>query len=339
MTPTTVLVATPSSINRARMAKLIASAPGYEVIATAGDLSETFNHAEIREPDVVIIAEEFIRLDEFPVMLSLFDALGARWILFSSNTGPGGAASGQPSVNLSMTREEVVARMQALPQINRAKRPEGNTWEPAQSAVTYDKLVVIGSSTGGVDALITLLSNFPADCPPTAIVQHTGRGFSDSLVNLLERRCKPNVVQAQEGLVLRPGMVCVAAGIDGHLTLATSGQLRCQVRPGPLVSGHAPSVDMLFRSAVPVAPKVVAAILTGMGQDGAAGLHELHRAGSFTIGQDEASSVVYGMPKAAFERGAVSIQLPIQQIGPEILNASAAGASAGWPADRRPATW
>ncbi len=337
MTPSTVLVATPSSINRARMAKLIASVPGYEVIATAGDLSETFNHAEIREPDFVVIAEEFNRLDEFPVMLSLFDALGTRWILFSSDTGPGAAASGQPSVNLSMTPDEVDARMQAVPRVNRAQRPKGNTPQSAQSAVTYDKLVVIGSSTGGVDALITLLSSFPADCPPTAIVQHTGRGFSDSLVQLLERRCKPNVVQAQDALILRQGMVCIAAGIDGHLTLAASGQLRCQVRQGPLVSGHAPSVDALFRSAVPLAHRVVAAILTGMGQDGAAGLHELHRAGSFTIGQDEASSVVYGMPKAAFERGAVSIQLPIQRIGPEILRASAAGAGAGRPADRQSA--
>jgi two-component system chemotaxis response regulator CheB len=179
--------------------------------------------------------------------------------------------------------------------------------------------VLIGASTGGVDALLTVLASFPVDCPPTAIVQHTGRGFSDSLIALLDRRCAARVVAAKDGSPLQPGTVCVAAGCDGHLRLLGSGSLRCQVSPGEPVSGHVPSVDELFRSAVPFADRVVAALLTGMGRDGAEGLLALRRKGATTIGQDEASAVVYGMPRAAFELGAVQTQLGLNRIGPEIL--------------------
>ncbi len=341
MTPTTVLVATSSSINRVRAAKLIASVPGYDVIATAADLSETFNCAEIREPGFVVIGEEFSRTEEFSVMQALFDALGTRWILFDAGMGKHGTDNSgpvRPRIGLSMTPEEVAAQLRAVQPSAPTIRPKQPIAPAARSMGGYDKLVLIGSSTGGVDALLSLLAAFPADCPPTAIVQHTGRGFSDSLVGLLERRCKPSVVPAKEGLVLRPGMVCVAGGTDGHLTLVGGSELRCQVRPGAQISGHVPSVDALFKSAVPMAPRVVAAILTGMGQDGAAGLLDLHRAGSVTIGQDEATSVVYGMPKAAWDRGAVQLQLPIHRIGAEILRASAPGPTAGQSSDLRPAS-
>lgn len=344
MTATTVLVATPSSINRGRAAKLIASVPGYEVIATASDLSETFNCAEIRVPDFVVLAEEFSHVDEFSVMRALFDALGTRWILLGANSGPvrngfaqrpGATAALRPCIDLSMTPDQVGVQMQAVQAPSRANGHRATVATPLNSTVVFDKLAVIGSSTGGVDALLTLLSGFPADCPPTAIVQHTGRGFSDSLVQLLERRCKPNVVAAQEGLILRQGMVCVAGGTDGHMTFGTGGQLRCQLRPGAAVSGHVPSIDVLFNSVLPMAPKVVGTILTGMGQDGAAGLLGLHRAGCMTIGQDEATSVVYGMPKAALDRGAVRQQLPIQRIAASILEACTAGSGPAASPDRR----
>lgn len=351
MTQATVLIATPSSLIRARMAKLVESIPGCQVIALAADLSETFNSAEIREPDVVMIAEEFCQVEEFAAMVALFTALGTRWFVLEAG-GPMArpptpaardAVAAAPRVGTTMTGAEIARLIRAAPAQARPLRGLPQAAAPsvpasAQAAtapVAYDKLVVIGASTGGVDALISLLSTFPADCPPTAIVQHTGRGFSDSLVQLLARRCKARVLGAQDGLPLEPGMICIAGGTEGHLTLASGAPPRCLVRPGPAVSGHVPSVDMLFRSALPFAPRVVAAILTGMGQDGAAGLLDLHRAGCVTIGQDEASSVVYGMPKAAFERGAVQVQLPVSQIGAEILRAAAGPSSLQF--DRRKA--
>ena len=338
MPRTTVLVASPSSINRARAAKLISAIPGFDVIATAADLSETFNCAEIRVPDFVVIAEEFSRLDEFTVMQALFDALETRWILFQPAPGAASAqrpGAARPVIDLTMSPELVAARLSAVTVNQRPALGSSRAAGQVRAPATYDKLVVIGSSTGGVDALLTLLSEFPADCPPTAIVQHTGRGFSDSLVQVLERRCKPDVVAARDGMVLRPGLVCVAGGTDGHLTLTPGSLPRCQFRPGPPMSGHVPSIDMLFRSALPHAPWVVGAILTGMGQDGAAGLLDLCRAGCITLGQDEATSVVYGMPKAAWDRGAVQMQLPIQRIGSEILKAATSGAGSAQTAERR----
>lgn len=183
------------------------------------------------------------------------------------------------------------------------------------------RVVLIGASTGGIDALLTVLAHFPADCPPTAIVQHTGRGFSASLVRVLARDCAARVLVAEDGLRLMRGMIAVAGGLDGHLHLQPlpDRTLRCAVMPGDEVCGQVPSIDVMFRSALPCAQRTIAVLLTGMGADGAAGLMALREAGAMTIGQDEASSVVYGMPRVALELGAVRLHLPLDQIGPTIL--------------------
>lgn len=123
-------------------------------------------------------------------------------------------------------------------------------------------------------------------------------------------------------MLLTPGMVCVAGQTAGHLRLRGGSGIRCMISEGPPISGHMPSVDALFQSAVGFAARVIAVLLTGMGRDGAAGLLELRKAGASTIGQDEATSVVYGMPRVAWEMGAVQTQLPLERIGPEILRLS-----------------
>lgn len=336
MKTTRVLISSPSRTTRSQVSSLVTGLPGFSVAALAADLSETFNHAEILVPDLVIIDEGLARLEEFQVMTVLFKALGTGWVLLANEpaaptaaAGPGAPISQAVSaLDPSQGPERWARVLRAACVLPRATVTSlGQQTTAAKGNTRFDKTVVIGSSTGGVDALITLLSAYPEECPPTAIVQHTGRGFGDSLVQLLKRRCKANVQAASDGMALLPGTVCVAAGIDAHLTLAPGNPLRCQVRPGAPVSGHLPSIDMLFRSTLAVAPHTIGVILTGMGQDGAAGLADLRRSGAFTIGQDEASSVVYGMPKAAWERGAVQVQLPIQRIGEEILRAAAASAT------------
>ncbi|GAB1363097.1 hypothetical protein MASR1M32_23330 [Rhodobacter sp.] len=164
-----------------------------------------------------------------------------------------------------------------------------------------------------------VLSAFPPDCPPTAIVQHTGAAFSDSLIRLLDRCCAAQVLPAQSGAPLQPGHVIVGAGCGGHMRLQPGSPPQVLVTPGPAVSGHVPSVDEMFRSALSIAQRVAAALLTGMGRDGAAGMLDLRRAGAATIAQDEATSVVYGMPRAAWENGGAQCRLPIDRIGPELL--------------------
>jgi two-component system, chemotaxis family, protein-glutamate methylesterase/glutaminase len=348
MIPITVLVASTSPVNRGRIAKMMSAVPGLDVVAITADLSETFTLAEARKPDIVVVSDEFRHSAEFNAMKPLFYALDARWIFVGATVpsltttqmhGVSGRVFDEPLLDMTMSPEIVYALVRQAMSIARTNDLRARPHPGPDAQAVYDRVVVIGSSTGGVDALLTILSEFPADCPPTAIVQHTGRGFSDSLIRLLKRRCKPQVVAAHDGVTLKHGMICVAAGTQEHLNLHRSGTLRCQTRPGAPISGHVPSIDALFRSALPMAPHVVGVILTGMGQDGAAGLLELRHAGCITLAQDEASSVVYGMPKAAWEIGAVQQRLPIQKIGAEILRACMVSSATGAEADKRLAMW
>ncbi len=185
-----------------------------------------------------------------------------------------------------------------------------------------DSLILIGASTGGIDALLQVLAAFPADCPPTAIVQHTGQSFSDSLIRLFARCSAARVVPASPGLALTPGMIVVGAGCPGHLQLRPGRPLRADVVAGPQISGHMPS----GRRAVPVGlplPPPVPRPADGDGARRAQGLAELRRAGARTIAQDEATSVVYGMPRAAAELGAAEAILPITRIAAELLSRAA----------------
>jgi two-component system chemotaxis response regulator CheB len=337
-----VLIGSASALKRARVAQLVGSAPDMKVAAVCSDLSEVFLFSEMHEPDIVILSEEMKDFPDFEAMESVFYALDARWLLLTDKParpsgkllkGRTGESFPEPGLDPSMTAEQFLTNIRRASQILRSSDSQPKSIVKKSSIVDgYDKTVVIGSSTGGIDALMEVLAEFPEDCPPTAIVQHTGNRFSDSLIRLLDKRCKARVIGAQSGLVLQTGMICVAGGTEGHLWLEKKTDLVCSVRPGASVSGHMPSVDVLFKSALSLAPKVVGVLLTGMGQDGAAGLLELRRAGCLTIGQDKETSVVYGMPRAAYEMGAVQMQLPIQKIGAAVLQAcsrSSSGSSLG----------
>jgi chemotaxis response regulator CheB len=232
-----------------------------------------------------------------------------------------------PSTATAARRQPAAARTADRPPLPAPAEPEPTarggtalTGSAPRADGPAGRVVLIGASTGGIDALLTVLAHFPADCPPTAIVQHTGRGFSLSMVRVLSRKCAARIVVAEELLVLEPGMICVAGGLDGHLQLKQlpDRRLRCSIQGGPQVSGQRPSIDVLFRSATPLAERAIGVLLTGMGADGAAGLLALRQAGATTIGQDEATSVVYGMPRVAYEMGAVCHQLPLRLIGPAI---------------------
>jgi two-component system chemotaxis response regulator CheB len=180
--------------------------------------------------------------------------------------------------------------------------------------------VAIGSSTGGVEALSTYISQLPDNCPPTVIVQHMPPDFTASLAARLDKLNAPKVMEATDGAPLSVGAVYIAPGGNKHLEIEDSGGLRCRLRAGPPVSGHSPSVDALFSSVAQVAGlKALGIILTGMGRDGAQGMLAMREAGAMTIGQDEASSLIYGMPRAAFEIGAVERQLPLDRIANTVL--------------------
>ena len=319
-----VLVAGANPVMRLRLIKAVQSQSGMQVTAEATDLPETYTRAEALEPNVVLVARDLTMVPEFSLMISLFRALNCCWMVVDHRANAGGPGeSGSPPLDTSQHQAEICRRIVEASRL--VQKPPAGLARPALGSVPMraGKIILMGSSTGGVDALLAVLSQLPQDCPPIALVQHTGQGFSESLIRLLARRCSVKVEAATTGMELRPGHVCVAAGAPGHLRLIPGPCVRASLEPGPLISGHLPSVDALFRSAVPLAAQVVAVLLTGMGRDGAEGLLELRQAGAVTIGQNEATSVVYGMPRAAWELGAVQHQVALTDVAPAILRACA----------------
>ena len=279
-------------------------------------------------------------------MRALFAALDVRWLVITEDLDKGGNASASPwgkhsdlfpvhhdipGDQLARTLRTVTrtARRYGRSQVPRmASAPHGTTSVKSDGGAKHsNRFILIGASTGGVDALLNVLSSFPADCPPTFIVQHTGGGFGDSLTRLLDRQCAASVRPARSGDLVGSGQVVLAAGCRAHMQLAGGRPMRILLDANGPISGHMPSVDALFQSAVPGARRAVAALLTGMGRDGAVGLKALHDSGAVTIAQDEATSTVYGMPRAAAELGAVQHVLPLHKIGPALLDACAAASS------------
>jgi two-component system chemotaxis response regulator CheB len=189
---------------------------------------------------------------------------------------------------------------------------------------TSGKIVVIGASTGGVEALKALLQALPAEVPPILITQHMPERFTTAFARRLNNQCPMTVVEASHGERIKPGHVYIAPG-SHHLELGRdNNQFICSLNDGPRVSGHKPSVDVLFRSAARLTgSRTIGVILTGMGKDGAEGMLELRKARAITLGQDEASSLVYGMPRVAFEIGGVMRQYPLNEMADAILDATA----------------
>lgn len=189
---------------------------------------------------------------------------------------------------------------------------------------TTERVVVIGASTGGTEAIRTLLSSFPDTCPGTVIVQHMPEHFTRAFAERLDAQCRPNVREAKNGDTILPGQVLIAPGNQHAIVKRSGARYYVAVQDGPLVSRHRPSVDVLFRSAARYAgPNAVGAILTGMGDDGARGLRELRDAGAYTVAQDEATSVVFGMPKEAIRRGGAQHVMRLTEIAGALLkNAS-----------------
>lgn len=182
--------------------------------------------------------------------------------------------------------------------------------------------IFIGASTGGVEALYDVLSMLPEDCPPTFVVQHMRADFIGSFVAGLDRAIAAHVQLARDRDIARVGHIYVAPPGESHLEVNGQGGLCMRLISGPPVQGHRPSVDRLFQSASTLVPRPAAAILTGMGRDGAAGLLAIKQAGGLTIAQDEATSVVYGMPRAAHDMGAAEKILPLCRIAAALLAAA-----------------
>jgi two-component system, chemotaxis family, protein-glutamate methylesterase/glutaminase len=339
----TVLVVDDSPTMRGLISAALRRDPEIEVLGTAGDPLEARDAIKRLNPDVITLdvempnmnglefLEKIMRLRPMPVvMVSTLTQAGAEVTLAALELGAVDAV-GKPSAGVTameafgdLAQRVKVAAGARVRAGGESRGPSVDAgWRPRANA-----MVALGASTGGVEALITLLSSFPANCPPTVITQHMPVTFTKSFAARLDKLCAPSVKEAEDGDPLLQGHVYLAPGGPAHLEVVRGAPPRCRLRVGDTVSGHRPSVDVLFNSVARLDMHVVGALLTGMGKDGAEGLLALRQAGGRTLGQDQASSVVYGMPRAAFELGAVERQLPLGRLGPAILELASASAAA-----------
>lgn len=330
---TRVLVVDDSTVMRQLIGAALSADPELEVVGEAGDPIQAREAIKALNPDVITLdvempnmngidfLERIMRLRPMPVvMVSTLTARGTEATLAALELGAVDCIEkprGSDKEGFRQIAEKV--KMAAKAKVRqRSTRVEP---APTDEFTPADKIVAIGSSTGGVEALLTLVERLPANCAPTVITQHMPASFTKSFAERLNRACAAQVSEARNGDPLVPGRVYVAPGGDYHLEVEGTKHLRCKVTHGSPVSGHCPSVDVLFHSVARCAKdRAVGVILTGMGRDGAQGLLAMRQAGARTLGQDEATCVVYGMPRAAQELGAVERQYPLERLGAAVRN-------------------
>lgn len=308
--------------DRVRRKQVVAACADSRLVSIAdvSSLSEAYHSAELHKPNRVAIAAEFTSTDEFQALLDLLQYISATTVIYGENIRL------KPQ-HLEMiewrSAQQLAARLLSgfVPRKNVAPRSEPAVTAARSTPSSKPDLVLIGASTGGITALETILSQFPADCPPTLIVQHLRPGFGDGFIRRLDELARPKVMAADNLAPLKPGTVQIAAGNGLQLGVQQRGGLVARVHGAELVSGHCPSVDVLFEHGAALAAKIKvhAAILTGMGADGAAGMLSLFKAGAYTVAQDRDSCVVWGMPRVAIEMGGVHDVLPLAQIAQAIL--------------------
>ncbi|CAM3271645.1 CheB methylesterase domain-containing protein [Paracoccus nototheniae] len=280
-------------------------------IHSAADLADARRLAHSHLPDRVAIASELAVQSGFPALADLLARTGARVVIY-----------GPPQPGLTLARVADLDQMVATLLCDMVPNRPGAPNPVAKSSHEQPPdLILIGASTGGITALEAVLRDFTSDCPPTLVVQHIRPGFAEGLIRRLDKLLMASVRAAGDDTRLQRGVIVIAADSERHLGLALRGGMRTRLQEGPAMSGHRPSVDMLFDSGARLAARLDlrAALLTGMGSDGALGMCALRRAGALTIAQDRDSSVVWGMPRMAIEMGGAAEVMPLARIGQALL--------------------
>ncbi len=330
-----VLIVDDSATMRGLIKVTLERDPEIQVIGEARDPLEARQAIKDLNPDVVTLdvempnmnglefLEKIMRLRPTPViMISTLTQEGAETNLKALEIGAVdciGKTFDNNGFELLAEKVKMAARSRVRARPTQPRTASSAIAEPRPHYSPADTLIAIGSSTGGVEALLTILTRFPPNCPPVMITQHMPAVFTTRFADRLNRMCAPEVSEAADGDFVEPGHIYLAPG-HAHLELVNQGRLRCRLSDAERVNGHRPSVDVLFRSVARIqGRRALGVILTGMGRDGAQGLLELRRQGAQTLGQDEPSCVVYGMPKAAFEIGAVEQQVGLEKMGDKIL--------------------
>jgi two-component system chemotaxis response regulator CheB len=346
-----VLIVDDSAVVRQTLREVLESDPEIEVIATAGDPFVAAERIAEQVPDVITLDIEMPRMDGLTFLKKLMSQHPIPVVICSSLAEEGAQSTfraleygaveiiTKPRMGTKQFLEdseiEICTAVKAASQARlRVLRPS-QTVEPKHNAdcilsqathamaETTEKVVAIGASTGGTEALKTVLEALPADTPGIVIVQHMPELFTRAFAQRLDGLCSITVKEAETNDTIIRGRALIAPG-NHHMLLKRSGaRYYVEIKDGPLVCRHRPSVDVLFRSAARYAGRnAVGVILTGMGDDGARGMLEMKQAGAMTIAQDEATCIVFGMPKEAIKLGGVDKVLPLNSIAGAMLTHS-----------------
>ena len=344
-----VLVVDDSALVRQTLIELLSSDPGIEVIGAAGDPYVAVERMKEIVPDVITLDVEMPRMDGLTFLRKIMAQHPIPVIICSTLTEQGAETTlkaleygaveiiQKPKVGTKKFFEESRIRIcDAVKAAASAKlrvytpvtvRPKLTadavipmSHQPKAMLKTTEKVVVVGASTGGTEALRILLEALPMDCPAIAVVQHMPENFTAAFSKRLDGICRITVREAQDGDTMLRGQALIAPG-NRHMLLKRSGaRYYVEIKDGPLVSRHRPSVDVLFRSAARYAGvNTVGVIMTGMGDDGAKGMREMFDVGAHTVAQDEQSCVVFGMPNEAIKLGGVRKVMPLGNLAGEIL--------------------
>ncbi len=331
MQPIKVLVVEDSMVFRELLVQNLNRDPAIHVVGTASDPFQARDAILALKPDVMTLDVELPRMSgieflrklmpQYPlptiVISSLsdkvFDALNAGAVDFVANP----AVSNRAQLEDFIRNELIVkVKIASSAQIGNVRKPLTMQTRSPLNMKNSKAIVAIGASTGGTEATLAVAKEFGPDMPGIIVVQHMPPGFTEMYAKRLDDQCQVKVREAKTGDRVMPGLMLVAPGGDRHMSIVeVNGGYQIECKNGPKVNGHCPSVDVMFDSVARVAgPNALGIILTGMGGDGAKGLLAMRKAGAKTIGQDESTSIVYGMPKVAYDLGAVQYQEKLSDI-------------------------
>ena len=346
MAKTRVVVVDDSALVRSLLSAIINRQTDMECVGTAADPLIAREMIRTLNPDVITLDVEMPRLDGIDflgklmrlrptpvVMVSTLTERGADVTLRALELGAidfvakpkVGVADGLRLLADDITDKVRVASQAQMRRPTAASAGRATEKPPAPvgaiGRLSTEKIVFIGASTGGTEATKEVLINLPPDCPAVLITQHMPAGFTKSYAARLDGLCRIRVAEARDGERILPGHAYIAPGGTAHLSVERSGaNYIARIVDGEPVNRHRPSVEVLFKSAARVAgPNAVGIMLTGMGADGAAAMKEMRDAGSYNLVQDEATCVVFGMPKEAIAAGAANEVLPLSQIAPRLI--------------------
>ena len=332
-----VLVVDDSALIRQILGEIIKSEPDMTLVGAAPDAFVAKKLVLEKCPDVITLDIEMPKVDGLRFLEVLMNARPTPVVMISTLTEKGADATlrslelgaidfvAKPKIGVAQGMAEYHELI--VDKIRTAARSKVKKASPSKvssvNKVSYsgtEKLIAIGASTGGTEAIKEVLRTFPANAPATVITQHMPAGFTSTYARRLDSVCQMQVKEAKGGERLLPGQAYLAPG-DKHMEIERSGaDYRIRLTDGARVSGHKPSVDVLFNSLCKSAGNnAIGVLLTGMGSDGAIGLHELFNAGCETFCQDEASCIVFGMPKVAIEKGAASHILSLDDMGKAVM--------------------